>query len=207
MLEKDCYFHSLVFESDVALKIFESILKEKKILSIEKSGIFYDNLRMNKIDEICISKKGKISFFYNSAYDLFVRRNLSFMIKKDLPNVYKPELISVRDTFKDRNNFVNSGLTDLFDEYRVKDEILIDDVIGINFPVSSILSNSSCYKIFFGNNYDYKVSFDMRKEEVISFYHSMLDIMRDNDIDIPIYDIDANNFIKSDRDIIKKKRR
>lgn len=214
MLEKDCYFHAIISDSNGTLKIFDNIVKTGKILSIQKSHFEFDNLRMNKIEEICICKKGRVGFFYNSAYDMFVRRNVSFIIKGDLPNVYKPELISVRDTFRERDRFVNLGMTDLPDEYRVKDEILLDDVVGINLPVKSILSNNSLFKFFslgsgkdVDNDSGKRFNLEDRVKWVTSFYEEMIRIMEENDVRKPIYDIEGKMEIRSSDDIVKQKKK
>lgn len=211
---RNCYFHSLNFNSDKTLEVLQKIISDGKILSLERSGNNYNGYRMNKRDEICISKKSQFKRFYNSAYDIYVRQKLSFILKGDLPNVYKPELISVYDTFGDSVRFVDSGKTDMYDEYRVKDEISFDQVIGINIPVTSIVGNMADYKWFFldlDEGFRFKRN-DNYKNRVINtrcFYNEVVSILEKNGISIPIYDIDANKEIKSELDIgkVKKKRK
>lgn len=207
----DCYFHSLILGEKEALEVFNSILKSGKILSLDKGGYDSNSLRMNNREEICLCKKGKLHLFYDSAYDLFVMRKLSFIIR-DLPGIYKPEMIPIRETFGDTTKYIDSGKTDLYDEYRVKDEISLDRVIGINFPVNSILSSVTGYKLFFlGKNDSFRnVKFMTSKERVnnvISFYKKIVSKMDELGVNIPIYDIDTGRMIKSEDDIVKMKKR
>lgn len=211
---KKCYFHSLNLNSEKTLELLEKIIKDGKILSLEKSGAYSDGFRMNTRDEICISKKSPFRLFYNSAYGMYAREKLSFILKGDLPGVYKPELIPVSETFGGALRYVNSGLTDMYDEYRVRDEISLDQVIGINIPVSIIIDNIGDYKWFFlGFDESFRGSrndnYKKRVSNTREFYNRVVEILESNGIDLPIYDIEARKEIKSELDIgkVKKKRK
>ena len=211
---ENCYFHSLNVNSEKTLELLDKVIKDGRILSLEKSGSSYDGFRMNKKDEICISKKSPFKLFYNSAYNMYVRNRLSFILKGDLPGIYKPELIPIKDTFGDGFRFSDTGFTDMYDEYRVRDEISLDDVIGINIPVTSIVNNLGCYKWFFlGDNESFSekrsISYHKRVINTRDFYNNVVSILDSNGIYLPIYDVDANIEIKSEFDIgkVKKKRK
>jgi YHS domain-containing protein len=57
----------------------------------------------------------------------------------------RPSIISERDSFK----YVEKGKTYLEGEYRVKDEIDLSYVVGLNLPVGFILDSMFGYKYFF----------------------------------------------------------
>lgn len=209
---KNCYFHSLNLSGDKTLEVIEDILNDGKILSLDRSGKSYGSIRMNKSDEICISKMCKRKHFYNSAFDMYVKQKVSFILKGNLPNVYQPELIPVSYTFGDELSFCDSGFTDMYDEFRVKDEISLEHVIGINVPFKSIINNLGCYKWFF---LDFDEEFRgrlndpkrVRIEKTISFYRDMTKIMNESGISLPIFDIEAGREIKSEEDLVKVKKR
>lgn len=211
---KNCYFHSINFNSEKTLEVFGKIISDGKILSLEKSGIYANDFRMNKKDEICISKKSPFKMFYNSAYGMYTREKLSFILKGDLPGVYKPKLIPVSETFGGALRYVDSGLTDMYDEYRVKDEIPLDHVIGINIPVSAIVENIADYKWFFlGLDESFREkkndNYSVRVSNTRDFYRRVVEILESNGIDLPIYDVEAGKEIKGELDIgkVKKKRK
>ena len=209
---RNCYFHSLNLNGEKTLEVLEDIIRDGKILSLERSGKSYDHVRMNKSDEICISKMCNQKLFYNSAFNMYVKQKVSFILKGNLPNVYKPDLIPVSSTFGDELSFCNSGFTDMYDEFRVKDEIPLDYVVGINVPFKSIMDNLGSYKWFFldcdesfrGKMNDSK---NVRVERVISFYRDMKTILDENGIYLPIFDIEAGHEIKSESDLIKIKKK
>ena len=107
-----------------------------------------------------------------------------------------------------------SGLSDMYDEYRIKDEILLDQVIGISIPFTSIVSNLGDYKWFFLDLYDSfrrkgNDGYKKRLINVRTFYNNIVSILDSNGISLPIYDIDANLEVNSELDIgkVKKKRK
>ena len=209
---RNCYFHSLNLNGEKTLEVIESILKDGKILSLDRSGKNYGSIRMNKSDEICISKICKSKPFYNSAFDMYVKQKVSFILKGNLPDVYKPELIPVSCTFGNELDFCDSGFTDMYDEFRVKDEISLEHVVGINVPFGSIISSLGSYKWFFldfdedfrGNMNDPK---KVRIEKAISFYESMQHILKENNVSLSIFDIEAGCEIKGIDDFVKVKKR
>lgn len=211
---KDYYFHSLNLNSEKTLELLEKIIKDGRILSLEKSGSYSDGFHMNKRDEICISRKSRFRMFYNSAYDIYAREKLSFILKGDLPGVYKPELIPVSETFGNGFRYIESGLTDMYDEYRVKDEISLDHVVGINIPTRIMVDNLADYKWFFlgldetfrgKRNDNYKT----RVQNTRNFYNDIVSILERNGVCLPIYDIEDCCELKSELDIgkVKKKRK
>lgn len=206
MDSKDFYFHSIISDESTALKIFSNILSDGKILSLNRTGLKFDHIRMNLDDEICLSRKIEPVSHYD-AYSMFVRRKLSFIIRGDLENVYQPQMIVERTSYHNDKKYICSGFTDLKDEYRIKDEISLDDVIGINFPVkSSILKNRIGYKSFFFNNYDY-ISPTKALDQVKRYYEQLLKVIDQANVTLPIYDIEENIEIKSDGDFQKLKKK
>ena len=154
----------------------------------------------------------KRKYFYNSAFDMYVKQKVSFILKGNLPNVYKPELIPVSYTFGDELSFCDSGFTDMYDEFRVKDEISLEHVVGINVPFQSIINNLGSYKWFF---LDFDESFrgrlndskSVRLEKTVSFYRDMKKILDDSGVYLPIFDIEAGCEIRSEEDLVKIKKR
>ncbi len=206
MDSKDFYFHSIISDESTSLKIFSNILNDGKILSLNRTGLKFDHIRMNLDDEICLSRKIEPVSYYD-AYSMFVRRKLSFIIRGDLENVYHPQMIVERTSYRDDKKYIRSGFTDLKDEYRIKDEISLDDVVGINFPVkSSILKNRIGYKSFFFDSYDY-VSSKKALDQVKRYYEQLLKVIDQANVSLPIYDIEENIEIKSDADFQKLKKK
>lgn len=200
------YFHSIILGKDETLDVLDRILKSGKILSLDKGGYDSKTIRMNYRDEICLSKKRNLDICH-SAYDLFVKKKLSLIVKGTLPGVYSPMIVSERDSF----SMVEMGKTDLQGEYRVKDEIDLSYVVGLNLPVGFILDSMFGYKYFFCSGEDMRrmkfVSKKNRLNDVISFYEEVNAIMKKNNIVLPIYDIESNMMIDSSLDIEKIKKK
>lgn len=200
------YFHSIILGKDDALDVFENILKSGKILSLNKGGYDSKTIRMNLRDEICLSKRKNLNVS-SSAYDLFALKKLTLIVKGALPGVYKPSIISERESF----DYVEMGKTDLEGEYRVKDEISLDYVVGLNLPVSFILDSMFGYKYFFCNSEEMRrmkfVSSKNRLTDVVCFYEKLKGIMKENNVSLPIYDISSGVKIKDSFDIVKIKKR
>lgn len=200
------YFHSLILGKDETLEVFENILKTGKILSINKSGYDRNNLRMNTNDEICLSRIDNLAIGY-SAYDLFVKKKLSLIIKGNLPGVYSPRLVSEEKSME----YISSGFTDLEGEFRVKDEISLDHVVGLNLPVGFMLSSMFGYKYFFCSGEEFRrmkfVSGKNRYDDVVRFYEEINLVMERNNIALPIYDIENKVKINSPLDIEKIKKK
>ena len=210
---KDCYFHSIICNGDKVLEIVDSIFKDGKIMSLQRSGLKTDNdIRMNKKDEICLSKKGRFSFFCSGAYDMFVLRNLSFVIKGNLPEVYKPKFIPFYQTLITDSKYIDSGLTDLRDEFRTKRDISLDDVTALTIPCRDILESDVCYALFFfrgniPNLRHYRVSEEVRLQDLKKFYEALSQKMSEHKINIPIYDLNSKTEITSSDDIQKIKKK
>ena len=60
------YFHSIILGKDDTLKVLDSILKSKKILSLNNGGYDDRNIRMNFRDEICLSKKNNLNISFTT---------------------------------------------------------------------------------------------------------------------------------------------
>lgn len=203
----DCYFHSINLDSDNTLRVFDKILTDGKILSLVRSSFSSNEFRMNLCDEICLSKKSRGTVFYESAYELYVKSCLSFIIKGDLPGVYKPKMIPPKG---DGMRYLNSGKTDLIGEYRVKDEISLDDVVGINIPFNGIINNIGEYKWFFlGTSESYRGKLNHNKrtriKNVVLFYDKVVECLESHHLNIPIYDVESKRSIKDKSDIVKRK--
>ena len=200
------YFHSIILGKDDTLKVLDSILKSKKILSLNKGGYDDRNIRMNFRDEICLSKKNNLNIS-SGAYDLFAMKKLTLIIKGSLPGVYKPLIVSEKDSYY----FVEMGKTDLEGEYRVKDEISLDYVVGLNLPVSFVLDSMFGYKYFFCSGEEMRkmrfVSNRVRYDEIVSFYKDVRSIMNSNGVSLPIYDIGSGVKLNDSSDIVKCKKR
>lgn len=204
---KDCYFHSINLDGAGTLIVFDKILKDGKILSLEKTSFSSSKYRMNKSDEICLSKKNRYSIFHESAYDIYVKSCLSFILRGDLPGVYKPELIPIKG---DGMRYLDSGKTDLVGEYRIKDEISLDDVIGINIPFNGLINNLGEYKWFFlGVDESFKGKLNHNKKtrikNVMMFYDKVNECLGNYHLSIPIYDLEAGVLIREKNDIVKMK--
>ena len=200
-----CYFHSLILGKDDTLKVFASILKDGKILSLAKGAYDNEKVRINSKDEICLSKVDNLDVT-GSAYDLFVKKKLSFIIKKNIPGVYAPEFVEMKDVMR----VVHGPVTDIVGEVRIKNEIPLDYVVGINFPVGFISNSRFGYKYFFSSKEDYnRILLKGKKQrmlDIISFYDNLKDIMEKHNISLPIYDIESHTKISSVDDIIKIKK-
>ena len=200
------YFHSIILGKDESLEVLDQIFKSGKILSLNKGGYDSKTLRMNYRDEVCLSRRS-VSNLSVGAYDLFAKKKLSLIVKGTLPGIYKPSIISESDSFK----YVEKGKTDLEGEYRVKDEIPLDYVVGLNLPVGFILDSMFGYKYFFSSSEEFRkmkfVSGKNRLKDVVSYYEELNEIMRKNNIFLPIYDIESNMMIESSLDIEKIKKK
>ncbi len=200
------YFHSIILGRDESLDVLDRILKCGKILSLSKGGYDSKTLRMNCRDEICLSKRQTLNIS-GSAYDLFAKKKLSLIVKGTLPGVYSPSIVSERESF----SLVEMGKTDLHGEYRVKDEIPLDYVVGLNLPIGFILDSMFGYKYFFCSSEEMKkmkfVGSKNRYKDVVSYYERLNDIMRNNNVSLPIYDIESNMMIDSSLDIEKIKKK
>jgi len=200
------YFHSLIFGSNETLMILDNIFKSGMILSINRGGYDSNNVRMNTKDEICLSKKNNLEIS-GSAYDLISKRKLSLIIKGSLPGVYSPKMVSSFDT----ESCIESGKTQLMGEYRIKNEIPLDYVVGLNLPVKFILSSNYGYKYFVSTSEEFaKVDFISKKKRynyVIEFYDSIRDIMNKNNVYLSVYDVESEIKIKDYSDIEKIKKK
>jgi len=200
------YFHSIILGKDETLDVLDRILKSRKILSLSKGGYDSKNIRMNYSDEICLSKRNTLDVSGN-AYDLFGKKKLSLIIKGTLPGVYSPSMVSERESFA----LVEMGKTDLHGEYRVKDEISLSHVVGLNLPIGFILGSRFGYKYFFCSSEEMKrmkfVSKKNRYNDVINFYEEVKRVMSNNDVNLPIYDVENNMMINSSLDIEKIKKK
>lgn len=200
------YFHSLILGKDEALGVFDSVLKQGKILSLSKGAYDTKHLRMNTDDEICLSKVCNLNLVAN-AYDLFVKKKMSFIIKGNIPGVYSPQIVPEEWSM----DYVSKGVTDLHGEYRIKNEIPLDYVIGINIPANFIISSMFGYKYFFsaGENLG-KFGFvreEKRINDTVEFYNNIKSIMDKYNIDLPIYDIDDKRQLVDSDDIVKIKKK
>lgn len=193
-----CYFHSIILGEEDTLKVLDNILSVGKILPLSRGGYDSNKLRMNGDDEICLSKRIN-SGNTTSAYDLYARKKLSFILKGNLPNVYKPTMIYGKE--------IRPGYTSLSGEYRVRDEIDLDSVIGINLPVKFILNSMFGYRYFFCSNDEFKkmkyVGLKKRSFNTVEFYNKVKKIMDRHGVDLSIYDIDSMMEIDSSSDIYK----
>lgn len=200
------YFHSLILGREESLDVLDCIFKSGKILSLNKGGYDAKTLRMNFRDEICLSKRNTLNVS-GSAYELFAEKKLSLIIKGTLTGVYSPMIVSESKSL----SFVEEGKTDLHGEYRVKDEIPLDYVVGLNLPVGFILDSMFGYKYFFCTGEEMKrmkfVGKKNRLKDVVSYYEEVNSIMRKNNISLPIYDIGSNMMIESSLDIEKVKKK
>ena len=200
------YFHSIILGRDDTLEVLDSIFKSKKILSLNKGGFDDKSVRMNSRDEICLSKKNGFSIS-NSAYDLFATKKLTLIVKGNLPGVYRPSVVSERESF----DFIEMGKTDLKGEYRVRNEIPLSYVVGLNLPASFILGSMFGYKYFFCKTGEMRlvkfVNLKTRENDLVKFYDDVVGVMKENNICLPIYDIESGIRIKDSSDLIKVKKK
>lgn len=105
---------------------------------------------LNGLDYVCICNKFSDSFYeenkeYDEAFDVFIKNCFGFIISDDIEvikcKVYKKMTFA---EFLDIENQLSKGLsiglpiTDMIDEFRVKDRITLDKIIGICIPVDEL---------------------------------------------------------------------
>ena len=150
------YYHGVQGNEYDMLKI----LKDGEIKSLRLQGSRYYT-GLNGLDYVCICNKLSDSYYedsegYEKAFDVFIKNCFSFIISDNIDvikcNVMKKlSYLQYRNSLDDLDINLDIGLhiTDMIDEYRVKDKIPKDKIIGICIPFDKLedYDMSIVYKI------------------------------------------------------------
>lgn len=142
-----CYFHSILSINKYALVKLEEILndgyiKSAKDLDIDVTG------ELHQSDEICLSRYTPDVMYengVNSATKEYLGQFITLILDDNI-KTYKPNVVSV---FNMNEYIIKSGeYTDLYDEYRTKNPIDINHIIGISLPIQELSENDFAYLAF-----------------------------------------------------------
>ena len=106
------------------------ILREGKIKTRKSLSLHWD--ACNRENEIClVDPQIKVSKFNlsNSAFDMFVKQGLSLVLSRDIPGIYKPEVIT-----NNPRQCLQLNATNLLDEVRHKGDISLKYLEFITVP-------------------------------------------------------------------------
>lgn len=196
----NAYYHGISAKSfkeiedlSVSLRKLKKILNSGYIYSLRKQGI--NNISyatLAGLDQVCICKdmRSKInSYLYNyyhnpaDAYSQFVLYYYSIILKSNLPEVIKPKLA------KFQKASLETGNTDLFDEWRVKDEIDIEKYsLGVGVPFLAV-AHFLCEKNSF--------SFDKLQETLKRQYDFIKNYLISLNYNLPIIDSELKEEINN----------
>lgn len=210
------YFHSIIHGAQNTLKTLDGIFSSGSISSPKYRNI---NKRFgcNSLDEVCLSSQRKVSNvnLYKSCFDLYLNELVTLIIDKSIKKnarIYQPKLVTTDEIFL---MFNAEGYTNLYDEYRTKDIITTDYIKGISIPYEALATDPFLFvklldETTLMNTYngliDYSEVARMRKdltnesekkkrcEYLDSYIDKIQKVMKNNDIDLPIYEYNNKQF-------------
>lgn len=136
----DYYFHSIIHGAQEGLQVIDNIIKTGAIKSPESLGV-EARFGCHRANEICLSRvtNGNVKCGSISCFDIYVSRLTSLIIDKEISNRFqliKPKVITTEEIFL--HNYNNQ--TNLYDEYRINNDIPIEYVKGICIPYKNLLN-------------------------------------------------------------------
>lgn len=203
---QDAYYHGtkkldLFRLLEVLDESFENLIKiieSRYILSIANQNISKkeEEISLCGKDSIAICKdlRNEINEYADflkdmqDAYSTFVLDNFSIIIKSDIDGVYKPKLY--RSYLEAKANNLHDGKnegTDLFDEWRVKDKISLEEYcIGIGLPTLAR------YGFFFSKGYSKVRIYDLYSK----YYEEIINKLYSSNLDFPLFDTELKEEIQ-----------
>ena len=160
------YYHGVQGDEYTMLKI----LLDGEIKSMRLQGIKYAK-GLNGLDYVCLCNKLSDTIYeekkgYEKAYDVFIKNGFSFIVSDKIKAIKcnalrKLSFLRYCKTEDDLDLNLDIGLpmTDMIDEYRVKDKIPREKILGICIPFSklskcNIKIVSKILNIAYSNGYD-----------------------------------------------------
>lgn len=209
-----CYFHSIIHGCDKSLEVMDSILKMGYIKSPKSLGVKARS-GCHKESEICLSKvtpsKNKKEIF--SCFELYLPKLTSFVIDKSVSShqkIIKTKCVPTTELHKHTEGTV----TNLYDEYRTREDISLDYIKGICIPYNNLVNdpfqflqfvNEEILMAYYNGLLDYYLIEEIKREqsdiifknsriELLELYIKKLEVLlHEYDRRIPIYhyNIDA----------------
>lgn len=204
----NCYFHSIIHGANESLKIIDSIFNDGAIKSPESLGV---KVRpgCHLASDICLSKITKSRLVKNthSCFDIYVSRLTSLIIDKEISKkqrVIKPTVISTGEAFLQENG----NKTNLYDEYRVREDIFLEYIKGICIPYHNLINDPLTFvpfvvdqilMMYYNGLLDYEYKNKVLREEgtkearekrisiLDNYIGSIEKLVKDYQLDIPIY--------------------
>lgn len=212
----DCFFHSIIHGEEKSLKVIKGILGDKAIRSPKSLGV-KARFGCHKEDDICLSKVTKEKNVHGliSCFDLYLPRLTTFIIDKNVKNnqrIIKPNIVPVDKLYK----YKEGTATNLYDEYRTKEDIPLDYVKGICIPYNNLVEDPVLFMQFlcedilmaYYNGELYQCVIEQIRNEQTNdkakklridcleeYIKKVKKLLVDNDTEIPIYNYDNRKFI------------
>lgn len=188
------YLHAISFD-------FNELNKEDLILlnDILKSGYLYSREKLNiesefvgfnglKYISLCDYSKRKEKALHDSpifkdynSYNACIRDSLSLILKKGNYKIIKPELtyphvFSAQDAYEVNylGRLEDERYTDMPDEVQVKDQLSLENLVGISLPISYNLTNG------------------LNIRELRKYLCLLREVLKENNREgLPVYDLDT----------------
>ena len=189
------------FDDKIILTSLVQVLKSKKILSKRKmKDLSLKKGGWNGLDYISIcdySKRNAPTFenreYYKgyNAYELFIKNSIAFILEKEgiegiTPTLMPPAVFDYDSLEEMRilGNHPTKRFSDLPDEIQVKDEISLDQMIGMTIPIEKMMEMYS-------------------KEEIISFLKRVKYLLRKYHRPQELYDLESQILLIEEKDVEK----
>lgn len=133
-INKVDYFYHATGDDENNLKKMLNIIKSGHIFSKRKQGIIDNDLGFNGLDYISIAawddsiNINDRTFFLDSSFGGFIFGLPCFILSNDIPAIMCGSIPA------DGSNSLVDRVSQYIDEWHVKDEILIEKVVGIALP-------------------------------------------------------------------------
>lgn len=135
------YFHSIIHGVNEGLKVIDNIVKTGAIKSPHSLGV-KARFGCHNESDICLSHLTKTKMIPGtiSCFDIYVSRLTSFVVDKKISQkcrIYKPKVTTTEEIFFN----MSDNKTNLYDEYRTKDDIPIEYIKGLCVPYNSLVKD------------------------------------------------------------------
>lgn len=157
------YFHSIIHGINEGLEVINNIAKMGAIKSSQSLGV-KARFGCHHESDICLSHITEVKSMPEaiSCFDIYVPRLTSFVIDRNISQVckiYKP-VVAANEEIILNNNY---NKTNLYDEYRTKDNIPIEYIRGLCIPYHSLTIDPLVFVPF------------VVEEILMSYYNGFLD--------------------------------
>ncbi len=146
---KKYFYHSIINDSTSSLNIIKSILDSGYIMNSSSQGVKVRRGCHNS-NEVCLSHYTplKNNKNYISCFKIYIPLLTTFVIDEDISKkfkMFKPKLVTTDAIFK---NKCSSKVTNIYDEYRTKNNIPLEYIKGLSIPYKGLVSDPFLFYLF-----------------------------------------------------------